>query len=142
MVLYNIKRQVIKLPIGERIKELRKELKMNQTEFGERIGLKQTAIGMYENNLRGVADRSILLICKEFGVSENWLRKGEGQMFLDMTQDEKIVALTAQLLDNKQHFKKTLLSTILEMTEEEEAAIEILIKKLCKNLNEENNKKI
>ncbi len=128
---------MIKLPIGERIKKLRKELKMNQTEFGERIGLKQTAIGMYENNLRGVADRSILLICKEFGVSENWLRKGEGQMFLDMTQDEKIVALTARLLDNRQNFKKTLLSTILEMTEEEELILEGFIKKLCKNLNGE-----
>lgn len=131
---------MIKLPIGERIKKLRKELKMNQTEFGEHIGLKQTAIGMYENNLRGVADRSILLICKEFGVSENWLRKGEGQMFLDMTQDEKIVALTARLLDNRQNFKKTLLSTILEMTEEEEIILEGFIKKLWKSLNEENDR--
>ncbi len=133
---------MIKLPIGERIKELRKELKMNQTEFGERIGLKQTAIGMYENNLRRVADRSILLICKEFGVSENWLLNGEGQMFIDMTQDQKIVALTARLLDNKQNFKKTLLSTILEMTEDEEIILEGLFKKLWKNLNEENDRKI
>nr|WP_315021548.1 helix-turn-helix transcriptional regulator [uncultured Aminipila sp.] len=130
------------MPIGERIKELRKELKMNQTEFGERIGLKQTAIGMYENNLRRVADRSILLICKEFGVSENWLLNGEGQMFIDMTQDQKIVALTARLLDNKQNFKKTLLSTILEMTEDEEIILEGLFKKLWKNLNEENDRKI
>ncbi|MEA4986535.1 MAG: helix-turn-helix transcriptional regulator [Anaerovorax sp.] len=127
------------MTIGERIKELRKELKLNQTEFGNRIGLKQTAIGMYENNLRGVADRSILLICKEFGVSEKWLRNGQGEMFINMTQDEKIIALTARLLDNQYNFKKALLTTILEMTEEEDAVLKALFYKLSNALNEENN---
>lgn len=118
------------MTIGERIKEIRKELKLSQTEFALRIGLKQTAIGMYENNLRGVADRSILLICKEFSVSENWLRNGQGQMFVDLTQDEKIIALTARLLDDKQSFKKLLLTTILEMTDDEIDTVKDIIKKL------------
>ena len=118
------------MTIGERIKEIRKELKLNQTEFGERIGLKQTAIGMYENNLRRVGERNILLICKEFAVSETWLRTGNGQMFIDMTQDEKIIALTAKLLDDKQSFKKSLLTAILEMPDEEISIFENFIGKL------------
>lgn len=125
------------MTIGERIKKLRKKLKMNQTEFGERIGLKQTAIGMYENSLRGVADRSIILICKEFNVSEKWLRNGEGDMFVNMSTDENIVALTAQLLDNKQSFKKALLITILEMTEEEISTVENVLKTLNMKIGKE-----
>lgn len=70
------------MTIGDRIRSLRKDyLKVSQTEFGDKIGLKQTAIGMYENNQRSVADRTIMLICSEFHVCEEWLRDGTGPMF-------------------------------------------------------------
>ena len=70
------------MTIGDRIRTLRKDyLKVSQTEFGDKIGLKQTAIGMYENNQRSVADRTILLICSEYHVHEEWLRDGAGPVF-------------------------------------------------------------
>ena len=53
------------MSIGERVRLLRKELGLNQAQFAEKIGLKQAAIGLYENNQRGVADRIILLICEK-----------------------------------------------------------------------------
>ena len=71
------------LTIGERIKEIRKELDLNQTDFGAAIGLKQTAIGMYETNQRAVSERSIISICKEFNINEEWLREGTGKMFVE-----------------------------------------------------------
>ena len=67
--------------IHERIKELRKYLKLNQTEFGQRLNLSQTAIGQYENGTRNITDRSISQICATFQISENWLRTGEGEMY-------------------------------------------------------------
>ena len=69
------------LTIGERIKEVRKTLDLNQTVFGSKIGLKQAAIGLYENNQRTVSERSISDICREFDVNETWLRDGTGNMF-------------------------------------------------------------
>ncbi|MEG2617791.1 MAG: helix-turn-helix transcriptional regulator [Oscillospiraceae bacterium] len=69
------------MTIGERIKFLRQELDFNQTEFGKKIGLKQTAIGMYENNQRTVPDTTILLISQTYSVSLEWLRDGTGEMF-------------------------------------------------------------
>lgn len=60
-----------------RIKELRKELKINQTEFGSKIGATTTMISDYETG-RVIPDESKqLLICKTFGVRIEWLKNGE-----------------------------------------------------------------
>ena len=69
------------MTIGDRIKILRKEKKLTQAEFAEKIGLKATAIGMYEKNLRNVSEQSITLIIQVFNVSETWLRYGKGDMY-------------------------------------------------------------
>ena len=69
---------------------LRKELGLNQAQFAEKIGLKQAAIGLYENNQRGVADRIILLICEKYSVREEWLRDGIEPMFVE--SDSTIVS--------------------------------------------------
>ena len=72
------------MTIGERIKALRKGNKLTQEEFGERIGLKGTAIGMYEKGNRQVSNQSITLISQAFHVREEWLRTGEEPMELPM----------------------------------------------------------
>ena len=72
------------MTIGMRIKSLRKEvLKLTQAKFGEKIGLKSTAIGQMESGDRNVTDRTILLICNKFNVNEEWLREGKGEMFIE-----------------------------------------------------------
>lgn len=78
------------MSIGERVRLLRKELGLNQAQFAEKIGLKQAAIGLYENNQRGVADRIILLICEKYSVREEWLRDGIEPMFVE--SDSTIVS--------------------------------------------------
>ena len=78
------------MSIGERVRLLRKELGLNQDQFAEKIGLKQAAIGLYENNQRGVADRIILLICEKYSVREEWLRDGIEPMFVE--SDSTIVS--------------------------------------------------
>ena len=63
----------------DRIKAVRKELALNQTDFGSRIGVKQGTVAAYENGSRIPLDSVIVSICREFGVSEHWLRTGEGE---------------------------------------------------------------
>ena len=67
--------------IGERIKELRKVLGLTQTKFGDRIGLKQNSVALIETG-RPTSDQTIFAICREFRVSEEWLRTGAGEMFV------------------------------------------------------------
>ena len=66
------------MTINQRIKVLRKEQKLNQSEFGAKIGLKQSAASKLEQDGATVIDQNVRLICEAFGVSEHWLRTGEG----------------------------------------------------------------
>ena len=67
--------------VNDRVKLLRNEIGLTQTEFGNKIGFKQNTIGQMENGQRGITDRAIILICQSFNVNEEWLRTGEGKMF-------------------------------------------------------------
>lgn len=68
--------------IGERIKTLRKALGLSQTDFAARIGTVQNTITGYETGRREPSNQVLTLICLEFRVSEDWLRTGEGEMFV------------------------------------------------------------
>jgi transcriptional regulator with XRE-family HTH domain len=62
----------------DRIKQIRKNLKMNQTEFGAEIGATQKMITTYETGTVIPDKTTRLLICSKFNVNENWLETGEG----------------------------------------------------------------
>lgn len=66
----------------ERLKKLRKELDLTQQEFADRIGISRGNIATYETRDGSPGSSVINLICREFNVSETWLRTGEGEMFL------------------------------------------------------------
>lgn len=68
--------------LNERIKKLRKDLGLTQQEFAQRIGSKRTTIAKYETDTNTPSSAVISLICREFNVSETWLRTGEGDMFV------------------------------------------------------------
>lgn len=72
----------------ERIKKLRKALDLTQKEFGERIGVKPNTIATYEIGRNAPIDAVISLICREFSVSEEWLRTGAGEMFVPAPMSE------------------------------------------------------
>ena len=120
------------MTIGQRIREIRKHYGLNQTDFGERIGLKQTAIGLYENDQRGVADRTILLICEKYSVREEWLRDGTEPMFIE--SDSTIVSqLSSEYgLDA---FEKVLIEGFLKMKPEERAVIKTYVRNLIDTLS-------
>ena len=67
--------------MNTRIKELRKVLKLTQTEFGAKIGLKPTSMCDIENGRCNVTERVIISLCAKFNVNEEWLRTGIGEMF-------------------------------------------------------------
>ncbi len=85
------------MTIGGRIRILRKELSLTQSEFGDKIGLKQAVIGQMENNTRNITDRTILLICEKYSVSNQWLRDGIGEMFVET--DKSVISTLAAEYD-------------------------------------------
>lgn len=67
----------------KRLKIVRKEAGLTQAEFGEKIGVKGNTIANYEVGYRVPLDAVITAICREFRVSETWLRTGEGEMHVE-----------------------------------------------------------
>ena len=62
----------------DRIKRIRKDMNMNQTEFGEAIGTTLAAYSKYETG-KVIPDKTTrMLICQKFNVNETWLETGEG----------------------------------------------------------------
>ena len=66
--------------INLRIRELRKQIGLNQDTFGQRIGLKHGAVSRMEKPGNMVIAQNIRLICDVYKVNEQWLLTGEGEM--------------------------------------------------------------
>ena len=83
--------------INERIRALRKALKLKQSDFGKQIGLTQTSLSMIERGANTLTDKNIRLICSVFNVREEWLRTGNGNMFNDSPYIKNCATLSAVL---------------------------------------------
>lgn len=99
----------MELNIGERIEILRKDLSMSRRVFGERLGVSESVIVNIEyDRLKRPDQKESLykLICKEFNVNEEWLRTGNGEMFIQLTRDQLITDFAADLIMEMIHLKK------------------------------------
>lgn len=106
--------------INDRIKEVRKIKGLTMEQFGARIGLGKSAVNKIEKGINGTTDQTIQSICREFGVSEVWLRTGEGQM-LDDTSDSILDRLAAEYhLDDR---KRAILTAFLKLSPADQDAI-------------------
>ena len=102
--------------MNERIKLLRKALELNQTDFGARIGVKQGTVAAYESGARVPLDSVIVSICREFGVSESWLRSGEGEMFLQLSREEEITKFCMSIIrDPCSEFQRQFVSVLARL---------------------------
>ena len=127
--------------MNERLKKLRKALDLTQQEFADRIGSKRNTVAKYETEVNTPSAAVVSLICREFNVSEEWLRNGTGEMFLPTDRNADIARLTKQLLDEESDsFKNRLISILANLSIEEWQYLEKRAKELCgldKNVEKE-----
>ena len=79
--MYNVSKRGDKM--NERIKLLRKTLKLSGEKFGEKLGVKRSAISDLETGRNNLSEQMLLAICREYNVNEEWLRTGEGELFIE-----------------------------------------------------------
>ena len=115
----------------DRLKELRKALNLTQQKFADKLGVKQNTIAQYEMGRNDPSDAVIISICREFGVSENWLRNGEGEMFIPMTLDEEIASFIGGIqADIEPTFQKRFISALAKLSPEEWKTIEHIMRNM------------
>ena len=124
--------------MNERIKAIRENFGLNQTDFGARIGVKQTTVAGYENGTRTPIDAVILTICREFHVNEDWLRTGQGDPYVQLSRDEELAAFFGNVLKGDDpDFRRRLLSVMSRLTTDEWALLEQMAWKLVDELRPE-----
>lgn len=100
-----------------RIKEVREHLGLSQTEFGKRLGISRDAVSNLEyNRLKKPEQKEpiIKLICREFGISETWLRTGAGEPFMPPSRSEEMGRLVKSLMaDKPEAFRSRLITALL-----------------------------
>ena len=112
---------------NERIKEVRKSLGLTLEKFGERIGLKKSAVSLIENGKNAVTDANVKAICREFGVDYIWLTTGDGEMFIDT--DDDFLERIDRIMAGEDDARKNLFKFMLELSDEDIEALDRLMKK-------------
>lgn len=119
---------------GERVREIRKSLNLTLDKFGERIGIKKSALSSIENDKSNLTDANTKSICREFNVNYNWLVSGEGDMFNQT--DETISDSIDRIMAGENEFHKNLFKTLATLDEKELLSLEKIIDKYLAICNE------
>ncbi|MDO5696205.1 MAG: helix-turn-helix transcriptional regulator [Eubacteriales bacterium] len=113
--------------MNERIRQLRKTLKLSGEKFGKPIGLTRMAISNLENGRYNATEQTIFSICREYHVNEQWLRTGEGEMFAE--DDGSILAALSREF-NLDDFDKRIVTAYLQLPPEQRQGVKEYLRKL------------
>lgn len=102
--------------VNDRIKELRKQLNLTQTEFGDRLHVSRGVINNIDQNIVEPKPLFIDNVAATFNVNRLWLETGEGEMLADMSREEKIGRLIADILDDSpESFRRRVFEILVDL---------------------------
>ena len=110
--------------MNTRIKQIRQEQGLTQSQFAEKIGLSRNYVAMVEIGQREPSDRTISDICRIFDIQEDWLRHGLEPMRAAKSREEEIAELVGSALSGSNDFKKAVIRMICSRSDEELKALE------------------
>ena len=106
--------------INSRISAVIRASGLTKTAFGERLNVSQSHVSRLANGETAPSDRTIVDICREFGVSEQWLRTGEGEMFVRLSREEEITKFAMSIVRNPDsEFQRRFVSVLAQLTPEQ-----------------------
>ena len=112
---------------GERIKEVRKSLGLTLEKFGNKLGVGKTAISKIEKGENNLTEQMTKSICREFSVDYIWLTTGEAEMFVET--DDDFIERIDRIMAGEDEARKNLFKFMLELSDEDIAALDRLMKK-------------
>lgn len=120
--------------MNTRIKEIRENAGLTQEEFGKKIGSARNTIANYETGNRKPSNSVIVSICREFNVNEEWLRTGNGDMFI--FPEDKLSKHLAQIAKGNDDFIKDIIEVYMELDDTSRSALKKLTYKMIEKQNE------
>lgn len=117
--------------MNNRIKELRKQLNLTQEEFSSKVNLSRNFIAQIESGSKSPSERTVLDICREFSVNEDWLRTGQGDMFKPQTKNEELLSFVNDVIElEDDSFKKKLVNALTKLDTKDWEYLETIASKL------------
>lgn len=123
--------------VGERVRSIRKREGLTMEKFGSRIGISNPSVSTIESGKSNPSNQTILAICREFGVSEMWLRTGEGKPYPERGRLEELSYMAGRFLSNEPtDFQRRFAMMMYSLTDEEWKLLEQKARALLEELPE------
>lgn len=117
--------------IGDRISIIIKRSGLTKTKFAEQLHLSQQFISSLCSGAKQPSDRTIADICREFNVSEAWLRDGVGDIEVKRTMNQELALMVNDLMtEADESFRKRFVAALLELPPEFWPELENFLKNL------------
>jgi transcriptional regulator with XRE-family HTH domain len=112
------------MTVNERIRQVRQALNMTQTNFSKAVYVSNGYTAEIENGHRVANDRIIRLICLTFGVNEQWLKTGKGEMFQasPVERREWVLSLFDKLNPRFQEYALTVIDQLVKLQNDRKKA--------------------
>lgn len=117
--------------VSERIARVVDESGLTKTAFAAKLNITQQYVSNLCLGKKKPSDRTITDICREFDVNEEWLRTGEGEMFIHKTRTDEITAFVGDILRGEPDFRQRFISVLARMTTEEWKILEAKVLELA-----------
>ena len=113
------------------MKQLRKARGLTLEQFGERLGIGRSTVSAIETGQRSLTRQNLLSICREFGVREEWLRDGTGEMETERPAAEELSDMVERLMSGESaDFKRRFIAVLSNLREDEWVFLERKIQEL------------
>ena len=119
--------------MNERIKKVRNSLHISQTDFAQKLSVSRSAICKMESGENYPSEQTIKLICNEFSVNEDWLRTGNGEMFIPKSKEQLFAELLGEAVKaDENDFKRRLFLALSKLDDSGWENLEKLIDSIAK----------
>lgn len=127
--------------MNKRLRELRKALGLTQGEFGKILGITTSGVSDIESGRRNVTEQHLIMLSnyKEKPIDVNWIRTGEGEMFLPVLEEDETALYVSELLEDEGDnplytIIREVMHTYSELSPKSQEVIRDAAEKLLENL--------
>lgn len=120
--------------INVRISKVVQNSGLSKTAFGKKINVSQQHISKLTKD-GTPSDRTITDICREFNISEEWLRTGKGDMSIE--PDAELFNLIDKMMRGENEFAKSLFKAFAKLDENQWKVVQQIVEDVANNQKED-----
>lgn len=131
------------MELNERILLILKDAGKKRVDLARALNISEASVSTMCSGKTNPSAQNIALICQKFGINEEWLKTGKGEMKAPLTKQAEIAEITAQLFRKEEtdpetyNFLVELNKYLLQLDETQMQAVLDMIRKLNAAISKE-----